>query len=61
MLKEVDEALLDGLLSSDNFLPRTLYKRKTLCIEVWSVFLVGICKNMEYYKSGFQCEEREEK
>ena len=53
MLKEVDEALLDGLLSSDNFLPRTLYKRKTLCIEVWSVFLVESCKNMEYYRGGF--------
>ena len=59
MLKEVDEALLDGLLSSDNFLPRTLYKRKTLYKKVWSVFLES-CQKMKYYKSGFWCEEREE-
>lgn len=24
-------------------------------------FSVELCQNMEYYKSGFRCEEREEK
>lgn len=59
MLKEVDEALLDRLLSSDNFLPRTLHTRKALYKKVWSVFLES-CQKMKYYKSGFWCEEREE-
>ena len=55
MLKEVNESLFSsmGLLGYEI--------RKGALHGSVGRFSVEICQNMEYYRSGFQCEEREEK